>query len=88
MRSKKYRTASDIYRMITADQQLNDFTVIITGKDNYTDTSTLCKLLIGTGIKAIDISEILDRHVDYLCVYENDVDIDWENKIILVVLHR
>ena len=88
MNNKKYNTASDVYRAIVNDSKLKDFTVVIAGEPGPTGKTTLCKVLVGAGVRAIDISEVLDNHVEYLCKYENDVDVDWENKIVLVILNR
>lgn len=88
MINRTYRTASDIYREIVGDPRLQDYTVVIIGTPGPTGKTTLCKLLISAGIKAIDISESLDSHVAYLYPNDNDIDIDWENKIVLVILNR
>lgn len=88
MNSIRFNTASDIYREIVGDPELKNYTVVIIGTPGPTGKTTLCKLLISAGINAIDISESLDSHVAYLYPNDNDIDIDRENKIILVVLNR
>ena len=88
MSNRMYRTASDIYRAITSRPELKGYTVIIVGKTGPTGKSTLCKLLVNSGIKAIDISESLNGYVKYSDSYENTVNIDHYDESILVVLNR
>ena len=88
MKRREYGTASDIYRAIVGDQFLKDYTVVITGKTGPTGKTTLCKLLVNAGVKAIEISEILNDQVEYLYEYGNEMIVDNENKTILVVLNR
>lgn len=88
MKRREYGTASDIYRTIVGDQFLKDYTVVITGKTGPTGKTTLCKLLVNAGVKAIEISEILNDQVEYLYEYGNEMIVDNENKTVLVVLNR
>ena len=88
MKRREYGTASDIYRAIVGDQFLKDYTVVITGKTGPTGKTTLCKLLVNAGVKAIEISEILNDQVEYLYEYGNEMNVDNENKTVLVVLNR
>lgn len=88
MKRREYGTASDIYRAIVGDQFLKDYTVVITGKTGPTGKTTLFKLLVNAGVKAIEISEILNDQVEYLYEYGNEMIVDNENKTILVVLNR
>lgn len=86
---RKFSTASDIYSRIVYSENLKDFTVIIVGKSGPTGKSTLCRLLINAGMRAIDISESINNYVDYtIRNAQNDMIVDEENKIILVVLNR
>lgn len=88
MKRIENQTATDIFRQIVSSHFIKDYTVIITGRTGPTGKTTLCKLLNNAGVRAIEISESLNYHVDYLDMYENEMIIDDENKIVLVVLNR
>ena len=88
MNTREYKTASDIYRTIVDNQFLKNYTVIITGSTGPTGKTTLCKLLVNAGIRAIEISEILNEHVEYDCLYSNCMTVDECNETVLVVLNR
>lgn len=89
MNNREYRTASDIYRVIVRSQFLKNYTVIITGKTGPTGKTTLCKLLVNAGVRAFDISESLNDHVNYSFRNDqNDMIVDEENETVLVILNR
>lgn len=86
---RKFSTATDIYREIVGSQVLKDYTVIIAGKTGPTGKTTLCKLLINAGVRAIEISESLNNYVDYtIRNNQNDMIINEENETVLVILNR
>lgn len=86
---RKFSTATDIYMEIVGSQVLKDYTVIIAGKTGPTGKTTLCKLLINAGVRAIEISESLNNYVDYtIRNNQNDMIINEENETVLVILNR
>ena len=88
MNNREYRTAADVYRAIVGNQFLKDYTVIITGKTGPTGKTTLCKLLVSAGVRAIEISEDLNFHVRYSDDNKNEMIVNEFNETVLVVLNR